>query len=269
MTQRMRMIGDRPVGPGAPVYVIGEIGINHNGDVDLALKMIEGAAHAGADAVKFQKRTPELCTPRAQWDVERDTPWGRMKYIDYRRKVELSERDYKLIDERCRELGIQWFTSCWDEESVAFTEAFDPPCYKVASASVTDGPLLEALRTTGRTIILSTGMSTLEQVDRALELVGRERLLIAHATSAYPCPLECLNLKVIDTLRQRYPDCPIGYSGHEVGLATTWAAVALGATFVERHITLDRAMWGSDQAASVEPPGFARLVRDIRVVEAA
>jgi N-acetylneuraminate synthase len=249
------------------VYVIAEIGINHNGSVDLAKRLIDGAVLAGVDAVKFQKRTPEKCVPRDQWNIERDTPWGRMTYIDYRRRIELGAREYAEIDRHCRERHIQWFVSCWDEESVDFIESFDPPCYKVASASLTDTPLLKKMRATGRPIIMSTGMSTDEEIDTAVEAIGRKELLIAHATSSYPCPPEHLNLRMIHTLRERYPECPIGYSGHEVGLATTWAAVTLGATFVERHITLDRAMWGTDQAASVEIGGLLRLVSNIRDIE--
>jgi len=260
-------IGDRWVGAGAPVFVIAEIGINHNGSVELAKRLIDGAVLAGVDAVKFQKRTPERCVPRDQWGIERDTPWGRMTYIDYRRRMEFGARDYAEIDRHCRERHIQWFASCWDEESVDFIESFEPPCYKIASASLTDHALLKKTRATGRPIILSTGMSTSEEIAAAVDAIGRENLLIAHATSSYPCPPEHLNLRMIHTLEAQYPQCPIGYSGHEVGLAPTWAAVTMGATFVERHITLDRAMWGSDQAASVEIGGLFRLVSNIRDIE--
>jgi N-acetylneuraminate synthase len=249
------------------VFVIAEIGINHNGSVELAKRLIDGAVLAGVDAVKFQKRTPERCVPRDQWGIERDTPWGRMTYIDYRRRMEFGARDYAEIDRHCRERHIQWFASCWDEESVDFIESFEPPCYKIASASLTDHALLKKTRATGRPIILSTGMSTSEEIAAAVDAIGRENLLIAHATSSYPCPPEHLNLRMIHTLEAQYPQCPIGYSGHEVGLAPTWAAVTMGATFVERHITLDRAMWGSDQAASVEIGGLFRLVSNIRDIE--
>lgn len=260
-------IGNKLVGDGQPVFVIAEIGINHNGDLDTARKLIEGAKNAGCDAVKFQKRTPELCVPKDQWDIERDTPWGRMTYIDYRHKVEFGVKEYREIDAYCRELGILWFASCWDEEAVDFMEQFDPPCYKAASAALTDTPLLRKKKSTGRPLIISTGMSTMEEIRAAMLAIGTSDQLIAHSTSTYPCPPEELNLRMIRTLKDMYPACPIGYSGHEVGLATTWAAVALGATFVERHITLDRAMWGSDQAASVEVGGFARLVANIRDIE--
>ncbi|MFG3115222.1 N-acetylneuraminate synthase family protein [Streptomyces sp. NPDC048197] len=264
---RLRKLGAREAGPGRPVYVTGEIGINHNGDLENAFALIDAAADAGCDAVKFQKRTPEVCTPRDQWDIERDTPWGRMTYIDYRHRVEFDEDGYRAIDEYCKKRGIAWFASPWDVESVAFLEKFDVPCYKVASASLTDDELLRAMRATGRTVILSTGMSTPKQIRHAVEVLGSDNILLCHATSTYPAKAEELNLRMINTLQDEYPNVPIGYSGHETGLQTTLAAVALGATFIERHITLDRAMWGSDQAASVEPGGLSRLVRDIRTIE--
>ncbi|KIZ14457.1 N-acetylneuraminate synthase family protein [Streptomyces natalensis] len=266
-TSRLRTLGTREAGPGRPVYITGEIGINHNGDLENAFALIDAAADAGCDAVKFQKRTPEICTPRDQWDIERDTPWGRMTYIDYRHRVEFDEDGYRAIDEYCKKRGIAWFASPWDVESVAFLEKFEVPCYKVASASLTDDELLRAMRATGRTVILSTGMSTPKQIRHAVEVLGSDNILLCHATSTYPAKAEELNLRMINTLQDEYPNVPIGYSGHETGLQTTLAAVALGATFVERHITLDRAMWGSDQAASVEPGGLARLVRDIRTIE--
>lgn len=262
-------IRNRRVGDGHPVFVIAEIGINHNGSMDVAKKLIAGAAIAGCDAVKFQKRTPELCVPKDQRDIERDTPWGRMKYIDYRYKVEFGRDEYLEIDRYCKEHGILWFASCWDEDSVDFMEQFEPPCYKAASASLTDLALLKKTAATGRPLIISTGMSTMEEVEQSVEELQRSNLLMAHTNSTYPSPIEELNLRMITTLKACYPDVPIGYSGHEVGLATTWAAVALGATFIERHVTLDRAMWGSDQAASVELSGMARLVSNIRDIEQA
>jgi len=262
-------IGNKLVGDGQPVFIIAEIGINHNGSLDIAKKMIDGAVHAGCDAVKFQKRTPEICVPKDQWNIERETPWGRMTYLEYRYKVEFTKEDYAEIDRYCKEKGILWFASCWDEPSVEFMEQFNPPCYKAASASLTDIELLKKKKATGRPLIISTGMSTMEEIEAAVEAVGTDNLLIAHATSTYPCPPEELNLRMIQTLKAKYPMCPIGYSGHETGLATTWAAVAMGATFVERHITLDRAMWGTDQAASVEIGGLERLVNNIRDIEKA
>lgn len=263
-----RRLGKKTAGNGNPVFVTGEIGINHNGELENAFALIDVAAAAGCDAVKFQKRTPEICTPRDQWDIERDTPWGRMTYIDYRHRVEFGFDEYSAIDTYCREKGVAWFASPWDTEAVDFLEQFDLPAHKVASASLTDDELLRKLRATGRTIVLSTGMSTPAQIRHAVEVLGSENILLCHATSTYPAKAEELNLRMIHTLANEFPNVPIGYSGHETGLQTTLAAVALGAVFVERHITLDRAMWGSDQAASVEPGGLERLVRDIRVIEA-
>ncbi|CAN5543281.1 N-acetylneuraminate synthase family protein [soil metagenome] len=259
--------GNRFIGDGEKVFIIAEIGINHNGDVEIAKKLIEGAASAGCDAVKFQKRTPELCVPKDQWLFERATPWGRMTYIDYRHKVELTRDEYADIDKFCKEKNILWFASCWDEPSVDFIEQFDPPLYKAASACLTDIKLLRKKKQTGKPLMISTGMSLMNEIIQAVDEVGKDNLMIAHSTSVYPCKLEELNLNVIQTLKDLYPDVPVGYSGHETGLATTWAAVALGAAFVERHITLDRAMWGTDQAASVEVIGFKRLVENIRDIE--
>lgn len=259
----------RKIGPGEPCFIIAEIGINHNGDLDIAKKLIEEAAAAGCDAVKFQKRTPEVCTPKDEWDRMRDTPWGRMRYIDYRYKVEFGIAEYAEIDRYAKEKGIVWFASCWDQESVDFLEQFDPLLYKAASASLTDIELLNRKKSTGKPLIISTGMSTQHQIDFAVEAIGDENLLIAHSTSSYPCPAEELNLRMIHTLAHKFSGVPVGYSGHETGLATTYAAVAMGACFVERHYTLDRAMWGSDQAASVELEGMRRMVRDIRDIEKA
>jgi N-acetylneuraminate synthase len=266
---RLRFIGDRPVGPDYPVFITAEIGINHNGSLDDALELVEIAARAGCDAVKFQKRTPEICVPLDQQNVERDTPWGRMTYLAYRHKVEFGADAYNTISKYCSARGIAWFASPWDIPSVDFLELANPPAHKIASACLTDDALLERVRETQRTVILSTGMSTPEQIRHAVDILGRERLILCHTTSSYPAPAEELNLRMIHTLTRTYPDVVIGYSGHEIGLQTTVAAVALGASFVERHITLDRATWGSDQAASVEPVGLERLVRDIRTVEAA
>lgn len=261
-------IGDRLVGDGHPTFIVAEIGINHNGDLSLAMRMIDAAVHAGVDAVKFQKRTPELCVPLDQRNHMRETPWGYITYLDYRYKVEFGKDEYTQIDRHCKQRGIPWFASVWDEPSVDFMEAYDPVCLKVPSASLTDHKLLQHLRTTGRPIILSTGMSTMQQIQAAVDLLGEENLLIAHATSTYPCEPDELNLKMIQTLLQNY-SCPIGYSGHEVGLIPSVVAAAMGACMVERHITLDRALWGNDQAASVEPGGFERLVKYIRVTEQA
>jgi len=267
MTREIK-IGKKLVGDGHPAYVIAEAGINHNGDMGIAKQMIDAAVHAGADAVKFQKRTPEVCTPPDQQKQMRETPWGYITYLDYRYKVEFNEEQYREIDRYCKEKGIDWMVSVWDEPSVDFMEKFDTPAYKVPSASLTDHNLLKYVRKTGKPVIISSGMSTMEQIKRGAEVVGTDNLVIMHCTSTYPCEPEELNLNMIKTLRNEFPNNPIGYSGHEVGLVPSAIAVAFGACIVERHLTLDRAMWGSDQAASVEPGGFERLVKYIRVTEA-
>jgi N-acetylneuraminate synthase len=262
-------IGSRVVGGGRPAYVIAEIGLNHNGDVDIARKLIDVAADAGADAVKFQKRTPEIATPEHMRDMPRDTPWGRMTYLDYRRRVEFDREQYIEISDHALLRGLEWFASPWDVPSIAFLEDLGVVAHKVASASLTAVELLEALRDSGKPVILSTGMSTIEQIDAAISVLGTDRLVLMHATSTYPMEPEEANLRMIPSLRDRYPGVPVGYSGHERGLQISRAAVALGAVAVERHITLDRTMWGSDHAASLEPAGLQHLVRDIRVIEAA
>jgi N-acetylneuraminate synthase len=256
------------VGDGHPTFIVAEVGINHNGSLALAKQLVDAAVGAGCDAVKFQKRTPELCVPVEQRDAIRETPWGQMTYLQYRYRMEFGLADYREIDRYCRKKGIHWFASCWDIPSIDFIEQFDTACYKVASATLTDHELLCHLRATGKTIVLSTGMSSIKEIDEAVALLGTDNLIVAHCTSAYPCQVSELNLRMIETLRCRFP-CPVGYSGHEVGLPTTIAAVVLGACMIERHITLDRSMWGSDQAASVEPQGFGRLVQYVRVVEKA
>jgi len=268
MTREMK-IGDKLVGNGHPTYVIAEIGINHNGDLEIAKQMIDAAVHAGVDAVKFQKRTPDVCTPPAQQKQMRDTPWGYITYLDYRYKVEFGEDEYAEIDRYCKEQDIDWFVSVWDEGSVDFIEKYNPSVYKLPSAALTDHGLLRHVRATGRPIILSTGMSTMDEIRKGIEVVGEGNLGVMHSTSAYPCEPDELNLKMIETLKKEFPNIPIGYSGHEVGLVPSTIAVALGACMVERHLTLDRAMWGSDQAASVEPGGFEKLVKYIRVTEQA
>lgn len=262
------VIGNRKVGDGYPTFIVAEIGINHNGSVDIAKSLIDVAVKYGADAVKFQKRTPELCVPHDQQAHMRETPWGYITYLEYRYKVEFGLNDYREIDRYCRQNNMPWFASVWDEPSVDFMQQFSPICYKIPSASLTDKKLLLHVRETGLPIILSTGMSTMSQIKEAVKVLGEENLLINHATSTYPCDPGELNLKMIRTLVETF-SCPIGYSGHEVGLIPTVIAVSMGACMVERHITLDRAMWGSDQAASVEPGGLERLIKYIRVTEQA
>ncbi len=261
-------IGNKTIGAGNPTYVIAEIGINHNGDVEIAEKMIRAAKEAGVDAVKFQKRTPLLCVPPEERNRMRETPWGYITYLEYREHVEFGQQEYARIDALCKELGIDWFASVWDEEAIDFLEQFNPIAYKVPSASLTDNGLIDKLNSTGRPIILSTGMSTMEQIRASVAHFDIDRLAITHATSAYPCDPNDLNLRMIETLTKEF-DCPIGYSGHEVGLIPSVVAVGLGASIVERHFTLDRSMWGTDQSASVEPGGMERLVKYIRVTEQA
>jgi N-acetylneuraminate synthase len=261
-------LGDRLVGDGHPTYIIAEIGINHNGDVEVAKTLIQTAYEAGVDAVKFQKRTPAICVPDHQKSQMRDTPWGYISYLDYRYKVEFGQEEYTEIDAFCKSLGINWLASSWDIPSLKFIDAFNPPAHKVPSALLTDHELLRAIKETGKPVILSTGMSTMDEIKAAVEILDMDNLLICHTTSSYPCPPEELNLKMIPVLKELYP-CPIGYSGHEVGLVPSALAVAMGACLVERHVTLDRAMWGSDQAASVEPQGVRTLVKYIRVTEKA
>lgn len=268
MTRELK-IGNRMVGDGHPAYLIAEIGINHNGDLGIAKQMIDAAMHAGVDAVKFQKRTPEIATPPDQQAQMRETPWGYITYLEYRHKVEFNEEQYCEIERYCQQKGIAWLASVWDEQSVDFMQKFDTPAYKIPSASLTDYNLIRKARATGKPLILSTGMSTMDQIRKGAEIAGEKDLLLMHCTSTYPCEPEELNLKMVETLRREFPNTPVGYSGHEVGLVPSAIAVALGACMVERHLTLDRAMWGTDQAASVEPGGFERLVKYIRVSEAA
>ncbi|WP_457100891.1 N-acetylneuraminate synthase family protein [Microbacterium sp. P5_E9] len=262
-------IGSRVVGGGRPTYVIAEIGLNHNGDVEIAKQLIDVAADAGADAVKFQKRTPEISTPEHMRGMPRETPWGTMTYLEYRHRVEFGRDEYIAIADHALLRGVDWFASPWDVPSVEFLEDLQVAAHKVASACLTDRALLEALRDTGKPVILSTGMSTPAEIDAAIDTLGTDRLVLMHATSTYPMEPEEANLRVIPVLRDRYPGVPVGYSGHERGIQISLAAVALGAVAVERHITLDRTMWGSDHAASLEPTGLRHLVRDIRIVETA
>ncbi len=261
-------IGNKSVGHNKPVYIVGEIGINHNGDIEIAKKLIDVAVFAGCDAVKFQKRTPEICVPSDQKGIKRETPWGLITYMEYRKKVELSADQYSQIDRYCKKKKISWFASCWDQPSVDFIEQFNPVCYKIASAAITNIALTEKISNINKPVILSTGMSTMEEIDGAVSLFNPEKLILCHTTSTYPCKPEEINLKMIDTLKDKY-GIAVGYSGHEVGLQISLAAVAMGACLLERHITIDRTMWGSDQAASVESQGLIRLVRDIRIIEKA
>ena len=258
-------IGNKWVGEGYPCYIIAEIGINHNGDIDLARRLISVAVAAGCDAVKFQKRTIDVVYTPEELAKPRENPFGATNG-DLKRGLEFGYDDYRLLARYCREVKMPWFASCWDEGAVDFIDQFDPPCYKIASASLTDDSLLRHTRSKGKPIILSTGMSTIEEIDHAVEVLGRDELLLLHACSAYPAHYPELNLRAIPTLRNRY-QLPVGYSGHETGLPSTVATVALGACCIERHVTLDRAMWGSDQAASLEPNGIGKVVSYVRIVE--
>jgi N-acetylneuraminate synthase len=260
-------IGDKWVGGNEPCFIIAEIGINHNGSVEIAKQLIAKAFVSGCDAVKFQKRTVDAVYTPEELAKPRESPFGNTNG-DLKRGLELGLEDYAEIDRYCRQLGIMWFASPWDIDSVDFLEQFDPPCYKVASPCLTDDTLLHYISSYHRPVILSTGMSTLKQIDHAVDILGQDKLIIMHCTSTYPGKIEELNLKVIPFLVE-HCESPVGYSGHEVGISTTIAAAVLGAKVIERHITLDRAMWGTDQAASVEPQGIERIVRYIHAIERA
>lgn len=258
-------IGDKLVGDGKPCYVIAEIGINHNGEIDQAKRLISVAVGAGCDAVKFQKRTVDVVYSAEELAKPRESPFGTTNG-DLKRGLEFGLEEFQEIDRYCREVKISWFASCWDEASVDIIAHFDVPCFKIASASLTDDNLLRHTQKTGKPTVLSTGMSSLEEIDHAVQVLGKNDIIILHSCSTYPAYYEELNLRVMQTLRDRYR-VPVGYSGHETGLPSSVAAAVLGACMVERHITLDRSMWGSDHAASLEPNGIIRLVRDIRLIE--
>ena len=261
-------VGKKAIGAGEPVYIIAEIGINHNGNIEIAKQLMDVAVETGCDAVKFQKRTPEICVPEEQKSIPRETPWGSMTYFEYKKRIEFEQPEFEQIDAYAKKIGIDWFASPWDVPSVDFLEGFNVPCQKIASACLTDSELLTAVNKTKTTTILSTGMSSIEEIDKAVSLLNNVPLAIAQATSTYPAEASELNLRAIQTFAEKYK-VPVGYSGHERGLQVTIAAVALGATFIERHITLDRSMWGTDHSASLEPEGLKKLVRDIRIIELA
>ena len=249
------------------IYIIAEIGINHNGDLKIAKKLIDIAKVAGCDVVKFQKRTPDVCVPEHQKSIMRDTPWGRMSYLDYKYKVEFEKEEYDEIDSYCKNKKIAWTASPWDLDSLNFLNQYDVPFIKIPSALLTDLELIKESAKTGKKVIISTGMSTIDEVDNAVDAIKKSNsnatYAVLHCNSTYPAPNDELNLKCIQTLKERY-QCEVGYSGHEFGLTTTIASVCLGATIIERHITLDRTMWGTDQMCSVEPQGLIKLVRGVR-----
>ena len=261
-------MGSKLIGPGNPCWIVAELGINHNGSLDLAKELVDAAVEAKCDAVKLQKRTPELAVPQRIKPLPKETPWGAMTYLEYRKRLEFGRDELFDFDRYCAARGIPWFASPWDVPSLELLEEFNPPAYKIASACVTDSSLLRAIRSAGRTAICSTGMSTMEQIRKAVSVLGTERLVLCHSTSAYPASPSELNLKMIATLRSEF-GVPVGYSGHETGIHLTLAAVAMGACLVERHLTLDQSMWGTDQAASLEPQSFAQLVSEIRMLESA
>ena len=267
MSRKTMKIGSKVIGDGHPCYIVAEIGINHNGSVESAFRLIDLALEAGCDAVKFQKRTVDAVYTPEELARPRESPFGRTNG-DLKRGLELGFEEYSEIDKYCKQKEICWFASCWDEASVEFIEKFNPPCYKIASASLTNDGLLRQHRKYGKPLIISTGMSTDEQIKHAIEILGTKNLAILHSTSTYPAQPEELNLSVIKTLRKEV-SVPIGYSGHEAGMLTSFAAVVLGACMVERHITLDRALWGSDQAASLGPAGIKALVEYTRTFEIA
>ena len=255
-------------------YIIAEIGINHNGDIDIAKKLIDIAAVAGCDAVKFQKRNPDVCVPEHQKNVMRDTPWGEMTYLEYKYKVEFGKEEYDEIDSYCKAQGIRWSASPWDRDSLEFLSQYDIPFIKIPSAMLTNYTLINAASLAGKDVILSVGMSTIEEIDAAVNILKYNTQFtdynysLLHCNSTYPAKLEDLNLSRIRTLKHLYA-CDVGYSGHEFRLGTSVAAVYLGATIIERHITLDRSMWGTDQLSSVEPQGLFKLVSGIRELETA
>ncbi|HWF65814.1 MAG TPA: N-acetylneuraminate synthase family protein [Acidobacteriaceae bacterium] len=261
----MVKVGKKLVGDGQPCYVIAEIGINHNGNLDIAKRLISVAVAAGCDAVKFQKRTVEVVYSEDELARPRESPFGTTNR-ELKEALEFDYEDFEEIDKYCKAVNIPWFVSCWDEASVDMMAEFDVPCFKIASASLTDDHLLRHTRAQRKPVILSTGMSTYQEIDHAIEVLGKEDLVVMHSCSTYPAYYEELNLRAIPTMRERY-GVPIGYSGHETGISSSVAAAVLGACSVERHVTLDRSMWGSDQAASLEPNGITRLIRDIRLVE--
>jgi N-acetylneuraminate synthase len=269
MPNNLITISNQKIGEGNPVYFIAEIGLNHNGSLTNAKKLVDAAFACGWHCVKFQKRTPEICVPEQQKHVMRDTPWGRMSYLEYRYKVEFEHDEYRYIDRYCREKPIQWSASVWDVPSVEFLLEYDVPFIKIPSAKLTETDILVAAARSGKTIFLSTGMSTLDEIDSAVETIEKHassNYLLMHTNSSYPAPPEELNLNVIPFLKERY-GCIVGYSGHESGLEPSVVAAVLGAKVIERHVTLDHNMWGSDHFASLEIEGMHKLIR--RVAEVA
>lgn len=263
-------IGNKVIGENQSCFIIAEIGINHNGDIDLAKGLIDVAVKAGADAVKFQKRTVDVVYTQGELATPRPNPFGETNG-DLKHGLEFGLEEYSEINKYCKELGIIWFASCWDEGSVDFIDEFNPPCYKIASASITDRGLLNHTAAKGKPLIISTGMSTMEEIREAIMIVEKHignQYVLLHCTSTYPATTKELNLKVIESFKSEF-DAPVGYSGHETGMITTVMATVFGASVIERHITLDRAMWGSDQAASLGVKGLETMCEYIRLWERA
>lgn len=259
-------IGDKTISEESPVFFTGEIGINHNGSLEVAKKMIDLAVICSADSVKFQKRTPEICVPEDVRDRIKETPWGDMTYFEYKKRIEFGEEEYREIDKYCKDKGIIWYASSWDILSAEFLEKLDVPCYKIPSAKLTDREMLETIRDFGKPVILATGMSTEEEIDKAVDVLSGTDLVILHCNSSYPAVNEELNLQYIKVLKEKYPDAVIGYSGHELGISASLVAAVLGAKVIEKHITLDRAMWGTDQGASIDFSGLRRIIRDLKTI---
>jgi N-acetylneuraminate synthase len=260
-------LGQHTVGPQQPALIIAELGINHNGDVNLCQKLIAASAEAGAQVVKFQKRTVDVVYTAEELARPRENPFGATNG-DLKRGLEFGTAEYDEIAQMCSTLGLEWTASCWDEASVDFLDAYDPPFYKIASASLTDDNLLRKHRETGKPIVLSTGMSSVEEIDHAVEVLGSEDLVLMQCTSTYPTDPDELNLRAIGFLSERY-GVPVGFSAHDPHIATSAAAVALGACVIERHVTVDRTLWGSDQSASLEPSELRDLTSAVRLVERA
>lgn len=251
------------------INIIAEIGINHNGDIGLVKKMISLASISGCDFVKFQKRNPDIAVPEEQKNKIRLTPWGEMKYIDYKQKIEFGKEEFDIIDKYCNEMNISWFASAWDIDSVDFLKQYKnhngKTIMKIPSALITNLELLKYARENSDILLLSTGMSDEIEIETGISVGNPD--VIFHTNSTYPTPVEDLNLKYIEWLKNKYSDKEIGYSGHEYGLVTTYATVPLGVQWIERHITLDRNMWGSDQKSSIEPSGLIKLVKGVRDIE--
>jgi len=249
-------------------YLIAEIGINHNGDIQTAKKLIDATFACSWDCVKFQKRNPDKCVPEQQKSVMKDTPWGKMTYLEYKHKIELGKKEYDYIDRYCKEKPLDWTLSVWDTDSLEFALSYKLPFIKIPSALITNLELIKQVCQKKFTIILSTGMSTMKEIDQAVEVMKKygAKFVLMHCNSSYPAKLEELNLKMIPALIERYK-CTVGYSGHEFGLDSTTVAVALGAKLVERHITLDHTMWGTDHSSSVEIQGMDKLYKQINSVE--